>query len=134
MQQSNCVSYYKSSIIIIGIQHKKYYDIRPPGGTCLQYHTELTGRIETFNFDGGSGQHLFNQQYSTCIRAARGFCCVNYQVCPDQLVVPAGAIAAPGFSFDGQKDDALTDADCLQPTQDYIAIPQSGKILPDYLL
>ncbi len=32
----------------------------PPDG-CLQYHTGLTGRFTTFNFDATSETHLQNQ-------------------------------------------------------------------------
>ena len=36
---------------------------RQPEG-CLQYHTELTGRFKTFNFDDtASPQHLATQKY-----------------------------------------------------------------------
>ncbi len=101
--------------------------IRPPG-TCLQYHTGLTGRIETFNFNEGNGLHLNNQQYSTCIRAAAGFCCVNYQICPDQAETIAASDAVPGFSLDGKTTDVFADAECVTQDQDYIAIPQSCKL------
>ena len=48
---------YPSSICI----HFYYY--RQPEG-CLQYHTTLTGRFQTFNFaDSSSPAHLANQKY-----------------------------------------------------------------------
>ena len=38
-------------------------DYRQPEG-CLQYHTELTGRFTTFNFqDTTTPQHLASQRY-----------------------------------------------------------------------
>ena len=44
----------------------------PPG--CLQYHTGVDGRFETFNFPGGSpvNMHLPNQDYRICIRQEEG--------------------------------------------------------------
>ncbi len=74
---------------------------RAPDG-CLQYHTTVTGRLKTFNFDNMNENHINNQQYcnsfgikrrcetlftslydrySICIRPCAGFCCVQYQVC-----------------------------------------------------
>ena len=32
-----------------------------PQGTCLQYHTTLTGRITTFNFAATNDNHLNSQ-------------------------------------------------------------------------
>lgn len=56
-----------------------------PREGCFQYHTELTGQIKTFNFDGPTG-HLANQRYSSCIRQAEGYCCVEYQICPPPIM------------------------------------------------
>ena len=39
-----------------------YSEQRPESG-CLQYHTQLTGRITTFNFeDAAAQQHLASQE------------------------------------------------------------------------
>ena len=54
---------------------------RPPSG-CFQYHTGLTGRFQTFNFqDSATPLHLANQQYDVCIRSEDGYCCVQYAPC-----------------------------------------------------
>ena len=60
-----------------------YASWKPPGG-CLQFHTDLAGRIKTFNFDDSSDQqHLASQEYNICIRPQAGYCCVEYSLCSD---------------------------------------------------
>ena len=57
--------------------------VRPPSG-CLQYFTDLAGRIKSFNFDDASDQaHLASQEYTICIRQHAGYCCAEYQLCSD---------------------------------------------------
>jgi len=48
-----------------------------PNG-CLQYFTQDTGEIQTFNYNSGNGVHLANQDYSACVRDNRGFCAICY--------------------------------------------------------
>jgi len=56
---------------------------KPPSG-CLQYLTDLSGRIKTFNFDDATNQqHLATQDYNICIRPEAGYCCVEYSLCSD---------------------------------------------------
>merc|ERR1739844_116368 len=43
----------------------------PPTG-CLQYHTGITGRFETFNYPATSESHLPSQEYSVRIRQEEG--------------------------------------------------------------
>eukprot|EP00094_Tigriopus_californicus_P012181 TCALIF_11773-PA protein Name:"Protein of unknown function" AED:0.18 eAED:0.18 QI:0/1/0.71/1/1/1/7/0/260 len=91
----------------------------PPAG-CLQYHTELSGRLTTFNFSPMDETHLGSQEYSICIRQRTGFCCVQYQVCPDSLDT--------GFTLDplgvpNTADVAYVDSDC---NRDHIVIAASG--------
>ena len=59
----------------------------PPG--CLQYHTGVDGRFETFNFPGNSPvmQHLRNQDYRICIRQEEGrvysyIIGISHKMCP----------------------------------------------------
>merc|ERR1712018_361885 len=62
-----------------------YSPARQPDG-CLQYHTGIAGRIETFNFQEpttSSQQHLTDQNYNICIRQEEGYCCVRYTLCED---------------------------------------------------
>ncbi|XP_314314.2 uncharacterized protein LOC1275085 [Anopheles gambiae] len=49
---------------------------------CLQYHTGVSGRVKSFNFDPLSGRQLSNQDYSICIRTERNFCSIQYTACP----------------------------------------------------
>jgi len=51
---------------------------------CLQYHTTLSGRFQTFNFaETTTPQHLASQDYGVCIRQEEGYCCVQYTPCSD---------------------------------------------------
>ena len=54
-------------IFIKNILHPPFFS--PPNG-CLQYHTGIDGRFQTFNFDGN--RHLRNQNYRVCIRQEEG--------------------------------------------------------------
>ncbi|KAG7175067.1 hypothetical protein Hamer_G015287 [Homarus americanus] len=49
----------------------------PPN--CLQYFSEYSGTIKSFNYQTTDGIHqLANQQYTACIRAREGFCGIKY--------------------------------------------------------
>lgn len=86
----------------------------PPEG-CLQYHTGLSGTFQTFNFPDATTSHLANQQYSVCIRQELGYCCVEYQVCPDPM----------SFSI-GTQDQINPDPDNEQECyEDYLLIEGS---------
>ena len=93
-------------------------EFTPPNG-CLQYHTELDGRLTTFNFIPTNDNHLANQQYSICIRQEEGYCCVQYMVCAD----------ANSMSLDGNvganniNNLPFTGTDCVQ---DYLEIEGSS--------
>lgn len=51
---------------------------------CLQYHTTLSGRFQTFNFaETTTPQHLASQDYGVCIRQEEGYCCIQYTPCSD---------------------------------------------------
>ena len=41
--------------------------MKAPQG-CLQYYTGDTGTITTYNYNGGTGVLLGNQDYSICVR------------------------------------------------------------------
>ena len=54
---------------------------RAPAG-CLQYHTNVTGMIQSFGFNTNTnGPHLANQRYAICLRPNAGFCGVQYDAC-----------------------------------------------------
>jgi len=84
---------------------------RQPEG-CLQYHTTLTGRFQTFNFaDSTTPIHLASQNYGICIRQEDGYCCIQYSLCADANSWSLGMQVA---------DKAATDNLCLE---DYVGIP-----------
>lgn len=55
---------------------------RAPQG-CLQYFTESTGFLQTFNF-AENGRHLANQNYKICFKQMTGMCSIAYEPCNDQ--------------------------------------------------
>jgi len=54
-------------------------DYTPPDG-CLQWFTEPTGQIRSFN-NAQTKQMLPNQEYQICIRQDDTSCCIEYQAC-----------------------------------------------------
>jgi len=48
-----------------------------PSG-CLQYFTQDTDEIQTFNYNNAGGVHLANQDYSICVRDNRQYCAICY--------------------------------------------------------
>merc|ERR1712110_1089520 len=85
---------------------------------CLQYHTGVDGRFESFNFPGNSPveMHLQNQDYRVCIRQEEGYCCIRYRVCdtPRSYTLSNDIAAMTG---------AHLGSDC---TNDYIIIEASS--------
>jgi len=82
---------------------------RQPEG-CLQYHTTLTGRFQTFNFaDTNPAVHLASQDYGICIRQEEGYCCIQYTLCSDPN----------SFSLTMLNAAAKLDTDCVT---DYVGI------------
>ncbi len=50
---------------------------------CLQYFTGVSGQIQSFNYNSGTGLQLSNTDYSVCVRMERNFCGIQYQACND---------------------------------------------------
>ncbi|XP_059081757.1 uncharacterized protein LOC131879445 [Tigriopus californicus] len=88
----------------------------PPDG-CLQYHTELDGRFQTFNYAAKDESHLDDQNYSICIRQMLGYCCIQYSVCPDD--------DAFGFTL-GRGEENMSFVDNLCGTRDFVGIEGSA--------
>ncbi|KAK4294518.1 hypothetical protein Pmani_032860 [Petrolisthes manimaculis] len=85
----------------------------PPN--CLQYHTEYSGTIRSYNYQNTSGLHqLGGQQYTTCIRTREGFCGIKYM--------------SEHFSLtkegDAQNSPTSGDQDC---DEDFVLIPTVDK-------
>jgi len=86
-------------------------DYKPPDG-CLQYHTTLSGRFQTFNFaETTTPMHLASQNYAICIRREEGYCCVEYSLCD-------GATSSYGLSS-LHASQAMQDDLC---TEDWVGI------------
>jgi len=92
----------------------------PPDG-CLQWNTGLTGRLTTFNYAATSSSHLGSQDYNICIRSEAGYCCVQYQVCPDESSNDSFTLSA--FKNMEAMRIATQDSEC---TSDYVTIAASS--------
>ena len=46
--------------------------LAPPG--CLTYDSTSSGTIQSYNYNGGSGEMINNQKFSHCIKYQDGFC------------------------------------------------------------
>jgi len=94
---------------------------RPPDG-CLQYHTTLSGRFQTFNFaetTTASMIHLAAQNYDVCIRQEAGYCCIEYSLCSDDW----------SWSISNSGAGALQDEMC---TEDYVGIDGVSDTCSDH--
>ncbi|XP_064121630.1 uncharacterized protein LOC135226107 isoform X1 [Macrobrachium nipponense] len=90
-------------------------DKAPPN--CLQYYTEYSGTLSTFNYKNEDGIHqLGNQRYSICIKTREGFCGIKYSSESFSLSGD-GATGADAAGKDG-------DTDCAK---DYVLIPSLKK-------
>lgn len=86
---------------------------RQPEG-CLQWHTTLTGRFQTFNFaETTTPQHLASQNYGICIRNEANYCCIQYALCSD----------SNSYSLDNVNAAAKQDSECAE---DFIEIDGVG--------
>jgi len=102
-----------------------------PTSGCLQYHTGVTGRIETFNFNTAAGSHLPNQDYAACVRQEEGRCCIEYTVCSDDNSFSLNNLI--DISADATLGKSSTGTNCYPGTNtasdftgDFIEIAGSG--------
>jgi len=84
---------------------------KPPPG-CMQYFTQPSGRVESYNFQNTQHQHLHNQDYNICIRDS-GYKCVEYRACSD----------ANSFGVGGNGAKASIGSEC---TTDFVGIEGGG--------
>jgi len=47
---------------------------------CFQYHTGITGTLQSYNFGGSPSMQLVGHNYKNCIRQEEGYCCIQYTV------------------------------------------------------
>ena len=78
-----------SNILHINICIHLFHYRQPEG--CLQYHTTLTGRFQTFNFEESTNPvHLANQEYVVCINKTDFFSYLQgYTILPDNCLKTA---------------------------------------------
>lgn len=93
---------------------------RPPKG-CLQYFTEATGTLTTFNYRASNQGHLPNHKYAVCFRREVDFCCMRFQVCAEE---PDGFSLSTGDGDGTTPVASRTEEEC---TNDYIGIPESSS-------
>jgi len=86
---------------------------------CFQYHTGITGTIQSYNFAGA--QQLAAQNYKNCIRQEEGYCCIQYTVISYNM----GGGAADAVTTCATNDDNRCSGATLC-TADFIIIPQGG--------
>lgn len=81
---------------------------------CLQYYTDYSGTINSFNYQDEEGLHqLASQSYTACIRTREGFCGIKYM--SDHFSI----------SEDAANEQAKKgDNDCKD---DFILVPRQNK-------
>jgi len=101
---------------------------KAPNG-CLQYFTEDTGTIETFNYNSAAGVLLVNQDYSSCVRTGRTYCAICYYSSSFKLSVPNAIAAIGSFGVDTNCGTASTTAYANAGGYDHVVIP-GGQCAP----
>merc|ERR550519_2369507 len=101
---------------------------KAPNG-CLQYFTEDTGTIETFNYNSAAGVLLVNQDYSSCVRTGRTYCAICYYSSSFKLSVPNAIAAIGSFGVDTNCGTASTTAYANAGSYDHVVIP-GGQCAP----
>ncbi|CAG0884200.1 unnamed protein product [Darwinula stevensoni] len=74
----------------------RIFELIAPTG-CLQYYTGVSGRVKSFNYDGGN-RHLNRQRYSICVRTEVGFCGITWE---QVTVDPQTVLSTPNFGNPG---------------------------------
>ncbi|XP_042869489.1 uncharacterized protein LOC122251538 isoform X3 [Penaeus japonicus] len=101
---------------------------RAPSG-CLQYYTETSGNVKSFNFDDAAPRNpvgtrqLANQNYGICIKAENGYCGITWQrnkAVGNNSFTVSGNLPAVDPIFVGTPAAVGTGAAC---TTDYVIIP-----------
>ncbi|KAI9562819.1 hypothetical protein GHT06_010274 [Daphnia sinensis] len=130
---------FSLNMILTGTTTSRLWNIRIsqiPCGTsytapdnCLQYFTEPTGTLTSFNYQYATTpviQHLAYQDYNICIRTNQGFCGISYAPCsttttnsePSFAISGTDtAVAAAAFAAG---TTSLVDAEC---GNDWLQIP-----------
>jgi len=86
---------------------------------CFQYHTGVTGTLQSYNFAGG--RQIASQNYKNCIRQEEGYCCIQYSV----ITYDLGAGNGDTITLCNNNAANRCSGGTLCST-DYILIPQGG--------
>ncbi|XP_068200520.1 uncharacterized protein [Palaemon carinicauda] len=98
---------------------------RAPSG-CLQYYTETSGNVQSFNFQSSITQgtpQIASQSYGVCINMATGYCGVIWErntTSGNRGFTVSSNAAAVNPAIIGTPDAAAYDTTC---TTDYVIIP-----------
>jgi len=119
---STTVTSVASAATIKVTQVKCSSKLLAPDG-CLQYFTEDTGNIASFN-NGGTGIHLASQDYRICVRPNRGMCAICYSA-------PTANFGTSLYSaVAADQAAAISDTYCgtlnEEGSADFITIPGAG--------
>ena len=76
VQDYGLVSNYTWNIQVRQIDCRSGHPLEAPQG-CLQYFTQPTDTIESFNFAKGGSPYPANLDYAICIKRQPGFCGIN---------------------------------------------------------
>ena len=86
---------------------------------CFQYHTGLTGTLQSYNYAGAA--QIQGHNYKNCIRAEVGMCCIEYSVV-SSTTFKINAIACA--AADPTPTPAISCAGASTCGSDYIIIPK----------
>jgi len=86
---------------------------------CFQYHTGVSGTIQSYNFAGS--QQIASQNYKNCIRQEEGYCCIQYTAI--SYAIGATTCAA------GDHDGATRCSGASLCLFDMIIIPGAGQTI-----
>ncbi|CAG7719876.1 unnamed protein product, partial [Allacma fusca] len=98
-------------------------DKAPPG--CLQYYTDPSGTVKSFNFNGM--QQLNNEDYTVCIKSQPGMTKITWNSCGglnDFFITGTGAIAPPPGTDFPPITNPVSGNDCMY---DWVMILGANK-------
>ncbi|XP_063597976.1 uncharacterized protein LOC134774584 isoform X1 [Penaeus indicus] len=100
-------------------------EARAPTG-CLQYYTETSGYVKSFNFDSynsfnySENSQIAQQNYGVCIKAGEGYCGIMWERMTVFGFTVSGNLPVISPSLVGTAAASSTGATC---TTDYVIIP-----------
>ncbi|XP_063236070.1 uncharacterized protein LOC134538576 [Bacillus rossius redtenbacheri] len=95
---------------------------------CTQFFTGVSGQIKSYNYDPGAGLQLSNQDYSSCVRAERNFCGIQYSSCPDPVNNRTQAFTLTGNTRQGPVAASVGTLGPNSCTSDWLIIPCASNV------